>query len=75
MAKIQNSKHDEIPIGMVISTRDVLVIWYSNFDIVSDFDIRISDFNPILAEANPFELHRLASPLTLACDECWDFIL
>jgi hypothetical protein len=37
-----------------------------NFDIVSNFDIRISDFNPILAGANPFELHRLASPLTLA---------
>jgi len=47
MTEIRNSKqsasHSE---GNGIAP-DVLNIWFLNFDIVSDFEIRISDFSPI----------------------------
>ena len=38
---------------------------YSNFDIVSDFDIRISDLSPVIGRANPRDLTKLKSTLTL----------
>ena len=35
----------QLPDWFGVTTGNVLVIWYSSLDIVSDFDIRISDLN------------------------------
>jgi len=44
-----------------------LVILYSDFDIVSYFDIRISDLSPVIGRANSPDLTKLGSTLTLPC--------
>ena len=48
-----------------LTSRNVLIIWYLNFDIISHFDIRISDLSPVICRANPPDFTKLETTLTL----------
>ena len=54
-----------------ISSQNVFVIWYSNFDIVSHFDIRISDLNPVIGRVNPPDLTKLESTFDVTVENAF----